>query len=63
MLSLGIIVVLGFIYCFFMFAMLMTQRAKRQIRERPKVREVRLAPAKLTREKPAPASTTTTPEA
>lgn len=63
MLSLEIIAVLGFIYCFFMFAMLMTQRAEREIRERPKIREIRLAPAKPARGKPAPASTATTSEA
>lgn len=59
MLSLEIIAVLGFFYCFLMFAMLRTQWAKREAREKPKVREIPLTSRRVVREKVASTSSPT----
>lgn len=56
MLSLGIIVLLALIYVVLMFAMLRAQRAKRAIRERPRVRERRLTTSRSAEERLASAS-------
>lgn len=53
MLSLEIIVVLGFLYCLFMFGILRAKRAKERAREERKPKEVPLAQEKMAEEKSA----------
>ena len=50
MLSLELILVLGALYSFFMYATLKTQREKREERARPKIRERQVAPSSLIQE-------------
>ena len=56
MLSLEIILVLGALYSFFMYATLRTQWEKREERARPKIRERRVAPGSLIQEEPTATS-------
>lgn len=50
MLSLEIILVLGALYSFLIYAMVKTQRGNREERARPKIRERQVAPGNLTPE-------------
>lgn len=56
MLSLEIIVVLGFLYCFFMYATLKAKHAKERTQEKVKREEIRLAQEKLAEGRSAPAA-------
>jgi hypothetical protein len=56
MLSLEIIVVLGLVYCFFMYATLKAKHAKENAREEVKREEIRLAQEKLAEERSVPVS-------
>lgn len=54
MLSLEIIVVLGFLYCLFMYATLKAKHARERAREKVKPEEIRLAQEKLAEERSVP---------
>jgi hypothetical protein len=56
MLSLEIIVVLGLLYCFFMYATLKVKHAKERAREEVKREEIRSAQEKLAEEISVPVS-------
>lgn len=56
MLSLEIIAALGFLYGLLMYAMLRTQQAKKEVRRRPKIREMRLVRSRWASRRPAPVS-------
>ena len=50
MLSLELILVLGVLYSFFMYATLKIQQEKREARPRPKIQERQVAPGSLIQE-------------
>ena len=54
MLPLEIIVVLGFLYCLFMYATLKAKHAKERAEEKAKREEIRLAQEKLAEERSVP---------
>jgi hypothetical protein len=56
MLPLEIIVILGFLYCLFMYATLKAKHAKERAQEKAKREKIRLAREKLAEERSVPVS-------